>query len=278
MAMNPMQKKARTSFLLGMFVTLIITGIIIALLFMQISKMKKDEAAIQYVDAYVVNEDVSSGDNIDGKIKKQTVRADACPNNAIGASNYADFISESTTAKISLRKGTILTNEMILTDGAEVSSDQRLQEYNMVNLPSQLTEGETVDIRLRLPSGVDYIVLSKKHDEILLMSNAIVEAYIMEGAELYATTYVDAGMQSSSSLTYVASQDVINLLNVDPNITAEAKSALAQRYSDETRAQRSTINNDLGKYTDDAKANIEAGVSESIEKQKTARADYVAGL
>ena len=293
MAMNPMQKKARTSFLLGVFVTLIITGIIIALLFMQISKMKKDEAAIQYVDAYVVSEDVSSGDNIDGKIIKQTVRADACPDNAIGASNYADFISESTTAKISLREGTILTNEMIYTDGAEVSSDQRLQEYNMVNLPSQLTEGETVDIRLRLPSGVDYIVLSKKHveqtsedtiwikvreDEILLMSNAIVEAYIMEGAELYATTYVDAGMQDSSSLTYVASQDVINLLNVDPNITAEAKSALAQRYSDETRAQRSAINKDLENYTDDAKTNIEAGVSESIEKQKTARADYVAGL
>ena len=42
MAMNPMQKKARTSFLLGMFLTLIITGIIIALLIMQLGKIKKE--------------------------------------------------------------------------------------------------------------------------------------------------------------------------------------------------------------------------------------------
>ena len=38
MAMNPMQKKARTSFLLGMLLTLIITGIIMAFLILQISK------------------------------------------------------------------------------------------------------------------------------------------------------------------------------------------------------------------------------------------------
>ena len=42
MAMNPMQKKARTSFLLGMFLTLIITGIVIGLLILQISKMKEE--------------------------------------------------------------------------------------------------------------------------------------------------------------------------------------------------------------------------------------------
>ena len=32
MAMNPMQKKARTSFILGVVITLLLTGIVIALL------------------------------------------------------------------------------------------------------------------------------------------------------------------------------------------------------------------------------------------------------
>ena len=36
MAMNPMQKKARISFLLGMFLTLIITGVIIGFLVFQL--------------------------------------------------------------------------------------------------------------------------------------------------------------------------------------------------------------------------------------------------
>ena len=44
MATNPMQRKARNSFLLGMLVMLLISGVIIALLFMQLmNKMKKEQ-------------------------------------------------------------------------------------------------------------------------------------------------------------------------------------------------------------------------------------------
>ena len=41
MATNPMQRKARNSFLLGMFVMLIITGLVIAFLVLQLTNMKK---------------------------------------------------------------------------------------------------------------------------------------------------------------------------------------------------------------------------------------------
>ena len=48
MATNPMQRKARNSFLLGMLVTLVITGAIIALLFMQLmNKTKKEQEDIK---------------------------------------------------------------------------------------------------------------------------------------------------------------------------------------------------------------------------------------
>lgn len=290
MAMNPMQKKARTSFLLGMLLTLIITGIIIGLLIAQLSKMKKEEAAIVYQSVYVLNADVISGDNLMGTGSFQEVRTEFVPNNAITAANMGTYISEAATAKIGLRKGTVLTTDMINTEGKENTSDVRLQEYNMIILPTQLAEGEHVDVRLRLPSGEDYIVLSKKYieqangdtiwikvseEEILTMSNAIVEAYIMEGSLLYATTYVDAGMQGSSTPTYIVSQSVINLMNVDPNITVTAMNALSQRYTERAREQRNVINSAVGGYSEDAIPNIETNLAEEIEKMQAARQQYV---
>ena len=56
MATNPMQRKARNSFLLGMLVMLLISGVIIALLFMQLSnKIKKEQEELKAsVKAYVL--------------------------------------------------------------------------------------------------------------------------------------------------------------------------------------------------------------------------------
>ena len=42
MASNPMQRKSRNSFLLGIIVTLLITGVVIAFLFLQL-KQKSDQ-------------------------------------------------------------------------------------------------------------------------------------------------------------------------------------------------------------------------------------------
>lgn len=290
MTMNPMQKKARTSFLLGMFLTLIITGIIIILLILQLSKIKQEQSAIEYKKVYVLSSDVLSGDNLIGKGTLKEVETKFAPDNAITSVNQATYITENATAKIGLRGGTVLTTDMVNQNGTETSSDVRLQEYNMVILPSQLEEGESVDIRLRLPTGEDYIVLSKKHieqtdsqtiwvkvseDEILTMSNAIVEAYIMEGSLLYATTYVDAGIQNASTPTYIASQGVIALMNVNPNITVTAMNALSQRYTEAARNQRPVINSALNGYSEDALSNIETSLAEEIEKQKTARQQFV---
>ncbi len=293
MAMNPMQKKARTSFLLGMFLTLIITGIIIGLLILQISKMKEEQAAIEYRSVYVLAQDVISGDNLEGNLKLEQVRAEHAPNNALTSANFATYITENSTAKIGVRKGTVITTDMINQEGKERSSDVRIQEYNMLVLPTQLEEGQHIDVRLRLPSGEDFIVLSKKRvdqtnsdtvwievseDEILTMSNAIVEAYIMEGSLLYATTYADAGMQGNSTPTYIASQSVISLMNANPNITTTAMNALSSRYTEAARNQRGTINQAVDGYGDEKLTNVEAGVSSEAEKMKAARQQYVGDL
>lgn len=293
MAMNPMQKKARTSFLLGMFLTLVITGLIIGFLVIQLGNMKKKEAAIVYKQVYVTNQSVSSGGAVSQSVTIKQMDSTVVPNNAITIINAPTYITEVATSKIALEAGTVLTTDMINLEGQSDTADVRLQEYNMVILPTQLKTGEYVDIRLRLPSGEDYIVLSKKYventnantiwvkvreDEILTMSNAIVEAYIMEGSLLYATTYSDAGMQGSATPTFVAKNSVINLMNTDPNITATAKSALVARYSEDARRQRDVINQAVNNYQDNALSNVEQHIEEEVQKQQAARQEYIDAL
>ena len=62
--------------------------------------------------------------------------------------------------------GTVLSKEMIYEDESEQGNDVRKQEYNMFVLPTDLQNGDYIDIRLMLPSGTDYIVASKKRVEI----------------------------------------------------------------------------------------------------------------
>ena len=63
MASNPMQRKARNSFLLGMIITLLITGAIIVFLFLQLNQQiqAKKELEAQKVNVFTLSTDVKSG-------------------------------------------------------------------------------------------------------------------------------------------------------------------------------------------------------------------------
>lgn len=85
MATNPMQRKARVSFLLGMLVMLVIAGIVIAFLFIQISNYAKKEQENKKasVQVYVLSQDVSSGQVITTDMfTMQTVNKNLVPSNA----------------------------------------------------------------------------------------------------------------------------------------------------------------------------------------------------
>lgn len=111
-------------------------------------------------------------------------------------------------AKYSIAANVPVTDNMLTTD--IISSDVRSQEINSIVMPSDLVEGECVDIRIMFPNGTDYIVLAQKivnkienatmwlelsEDERLLLNSAIVDSYLNEGTKLYATKYVDQDAQ-----------------------------------------------------------------------------------
>lgn len=298
MAMNPMQRKANNYLLIGVLVTLLITGSIIAILLMQLSKVNKkfeaQNAKIQKV--YIVSEDIKSGEKVElSNLKRVDALKDSIPSNTMNI----DDLSETTISKIDLKVGTILTDNMVINEEEQTTADIRVQEYNMVELPTQIQSGDYIDIRLRLPNGTDYIVVSKKkvevptingtdslntikinvaEEEILLMSNAIVEAYWATGSKLYATTYVEPGLQEEVTPTYLPSDKVVELMTADPNIVTVAKNELFARYNSNVNTIRGNIVNNLNTYSSQGQTNVESKVQEEINKARTERQTYLDAL
>lgn len=292
MAVNPMQRKSRNSFLLGMFLMLLIALIIVAIIYLLIllpKQKEKEKLAAQATtkQVYVVKMPIKSGDEISmANVESQKLDTGL---------NAADLVNVMTlepgaTAKIDLPIGTIVTSAMVNLPNEEVTDDVRLMEYNMITLPTTLIEGDYIDIRLTLPTGQDYIVVSKakvmnvqnstiglhlSEEEILMMNSAIVEAYKMTASNFYAVQYVEAGNQNGARVTYTPTAEVQNLIAYDSNIVDEARKALEQRFSEGVRTY---IDAATGLYSTQSLTNIEAGMQEQIEKAKEARKNYLQGI
>ena len=292
MAINPMQRKARNSMLIGVIIGLLIGCIGIVFFFLQATEYKKQikEAESKTTVAYVLNKNIKSGMSITmDDLDMVSASKDVIPTDAI----LEGDITEKTIAKINLTQGIVLSKNMVHEADAKVTADLREQQYNMIVLPQYLEVDNYIDIRLMLPNGQDYIVVSKKRvkeitedtiwidlyeQETLVMSNAIVEAYKMKGSKLYASIYVEPGTQANATPTYVPSAEVINLMNSDSNILNEAKQELAARYSGLMPRRDGEINAQLNAVGEDAQSNLESKIEEEITKSKEARKEYMDSL
>lgn len=314
MAKNPMQRKAQNSFLLGMLITLLITGIIIAVLVIQLTRITREqnEAKENLKQVYVLSQDVNSGDTITTDILTlQAMDASTIPSNALSLAELtakSDIVDENgnliqkmnVVSKIDLKQGTIITSDMIAVQD-ELAADLRKVEYNMIVLPTQLQDGKYIDIRLKLPTGEDFIVISHKQveiptvegidslnsiwlnldeTEILTLSCAIVESYQIQGSLLYVTEYVEPGLQEAATATYLPNDSTINLINRDPNCVAEAKNALFERNNNQStkNSVRNPVNNNLNNNAEDAIDNVIDNVEEEIRKTQEERQTYLESL
>jgi len=211
---------------------------------------------------------------------------------------YIDILGTPLIAKIEMDKNTVLTLDM-LSLGSLVTDDVRKQEYNAVVLPVDLATGDYVDIRVMLPTGQDFIVVSKKEvelpvidgmesentmwvnlseEEILSMSCAIVEAYRIDGTKIYATKYTDPGMQKPATPTYPVNAETIALIQADPNVTQVAEQKLLERYTAEfVKIRNENINKELQKEENSA-SNVPGKMNESIVKTQEERKQYLESL
>lgn len=351
MATNPMQRKARNSFLLGMLLMLIICGLVIAFLFLQLKNYQDKEKAVIKVKIAVLSEDVKAGQIITSDmLTKKDIDKTLIPENAIGDSTtlenyslqdkegnevsskmedgentlyltknnteyklqkddsgsyyiernnnkeYVQLNNVPVVAKVSMKKNTVLTRDTISKGNNTTSDDVRKQEYNVIVLPTQIQTGDYVDIRLSMPNGQDYIVVSKKslelpvidgvdsestiwlnlsEDEILSMNSAIVDAAKIQGTKLYATTYTEPGIQNAATPTYTTSKEVLKQIADDPNIVEKAKNELANRYN---QSMRETIDSAIQSDADKNEGSLATKIQESITKTQEERKKYLDAL
>ena len=298
MAMNPMQRKANNSFLLGILITLVITGAIIAFLIYQVMNLNTEIEEIQAhtVTAYIVVDTIQSGTEITAaQVQSVELNMDRREDTS-SLCTTLETGEEAVKAKVDLTPGTVLTTDLTYEDET-LAPDVRTVEYNVLTLPSQLTTGEYIDIRLRTPDGRNLIVISHKEvtipniagvdstnciwidlseEEILMMSSAIVEAYKMNGAMLYATRYVEPGIQEAATITYVPNDETRALIERDPNIVDEAKAALLSVLNANSGLVRPGINNAIN--NEDAADNVVEKTEDEITRLQEERELYIESL
>lgn len=294
MAMNPMQRKIRNSFLFGFLVAVIIAAVVVALLYMRVKGLKEEIVKIQkenevaLVQVYAVTQDVqkdeilTASEDADQKFALISVPAQQVPDNAITQANIDELYKDENsdeyqmTAKLDLSKNTVLTTDMI--EKSSESGTFRMGEYTMITLPSKLNAGDYIDIRIAYPTSADFVVLSKvkvqdantntiwlklTESQMLLLNEAIIESYIVDGTKLYASQYVDAA-QVELNATYVPNSTVASLIQA--NSFTDYDKSLIDDANKDVMDIRKYIESVLSKYTEDEKTDK---VKEGFTTEKT---------
>lgn len=303
MAMNPMQRKIRNSFLLGLLVAIIIGAIVAGVLFMKIRGLNDELTAMRAKEkiattaVYTLTEGAKKNqtlagteEGVDAIIETKNIPTELVPENALTVSQLAEYRNDEDAlelvAKIDMEAGTILTTDMI--EKSEKSETFRLIEYRDITLPTKLQDGDYIDVRLKDSTGASFIVLSKikveestatsiwlkvSESQMLILNNAIVESYIIEGTLLYATQYVNSA-QRELATTYVPNETVVEFIRAnemtdeDRRIVEEAEKDFASRDDNQApNGIRNYINRVLDAYTDDERR---TSVDEGYMTEKTA--------
>ena len=298
MAMNPMQRKIRNSFLFGFLVAIIISAVLISLMYMKVNSLKQQileaqkaaEVATKQVYAIKTNvekdEILTASEGAEAKIEEISVPSQCVPDNAITEENIKNYATAfdkdgkpteyQIKSKLALSKSTIITTDMI--ERSAESGTYRLGEYTMISLPSKLQKDDYIDIRIAYPTSADFVVLSKikvqdcntntmwlklSESQMLLLNNAIVESYIIEGTKLYATQYIDAAQVELNS-TYVPNSTVVSLMQA--NSFTEYDATVVSDARKDAMDIRKYIESVLANYTDDERT---TKVNEGYTTEKT---------
>ncbi len=314
MAMNPMQRRTRNAFLLGLLVAVLIALVVVLVLLYKIKGLNEAKEALENAqkEKLVCTQDLVSGQEITyDMFETKKVISDVSDTEVIDSMDF-EFLDEVTGSvavkideegnqiykkvamKVSVPAGTIVTKDMIYEVDDPVTSDQRMLEYSCIVLPSQLQEGEYIDIRYSIPDGQDYIVLSKKkvlqctvnsiwlkltEDEMLTLESAIVETYRSEGSvKLYAVQYTEPGMQTAAIPTYPVKEAVKELIRKDPNVANEAKQKIEERYAQYYQLEERTKH--IGVFIDaqtedEQKEYVSAGFQQEISDLKSKREEFL---
>lgn len=287
MASNPMQRKSRLAFIMGVLVTILIAGVVVLLLFTRIKKLQDEKQAIidaqpKLATVYTVSERIGR----DGEISELTpIQIDntKIPPNAINSEAFYDEEGNQKTFKalVDIEPNTIITESMI-EENSKDSDSMRMVEYNMISLPSTLEAGQYIDIRIAFSTGADFVVASKKYVEdansttiwlkigekdMMTINCAIIESYIIDGVKLYATVYTDA-TQAEIKNTYTPNDTVVSIIKANSN--KDISSPIGMRTFVESLMD--------GKTEEEKASAVDAGFSSEAQSLQAARSAFLGDI
>lgn len=304
MAMNPMQRRATRSFVIGLVLGIMIAVAVAFFFYQQVKQLKAELAEVlsKQSTAPVAVGTLESGkvlnyaeDLMMSQVQTTVPKEDMLTENDFSIiDENGNLIEQEVTLKVTVPSGTIITKDMVAIGEKVVSDDIRTVEYSMINLPSEVLDGDYIDIRLLFPGGQDYVILGKKkvekctdttvwikqtEEEIMTLNNAIIDSYLAEGSKLYATRYTEPGIQKAAQQTYPVSNEVLDLIRQSPNIVTEAKNALAERYnSARMQENRDNVVNPALGDPEDRSSSVSSGISAEISSLQDARKEYLESM
>ena len=135
--------------------------------------------------------------------------------------------------KIAINPGTIITENMTMVE--DVEDSMRDRDIILDRWTVGLKEGDYVDVRMTMPYGDDYVVLSHKRvyyigadvlkmhlteAEWLRYQGAMIDYYLNHdyGCTIYADKYIEPGLQAEAVKYYAVPTNIAALIEKDPNI------------------------------------------------------------
>ena len=201
---------------------------------------------------YTVKAVTKPGDTItQDMLQEQSVPASFVGSNALNST--VDIIGK--YSKVSISPGTTLTSDLLMDD--DINDEKELWHtvrwYDVVVSmwpTAGLDVGKYVDLRMLMPYGEEYIVLSHMRidgisdgtvrfkmtqSQIYLYQSALVDYYLNsgQGVILYFTEYLEPGVQKPAQITYKISEEIANAMRTDPNLYNTAWKAI---YNADDRA------------------------------------------
>lgn len=168
-------------------------------------------------------------------------------------------------SKVTILRGTPITADVVMEDDVldEKALYNTIREYDIVvNLwPIGLEIGDYVDMRIMMPRGEEYIVLSHMRiqgmsqstvrflltePQINIYQSALVDYYLnsAEGVMLYFTKYIEPGVQDPAIVTYKVNEDIMTAMRHNPNLYPTAWASVYDTVA------RQNIDKDLIPYED----------------------------
>jgi|GEM_PF-974239 len=176
--------------------------------------------------------------------------------------------------RIALGPGTPLSEDLVMEDPV----DDTTRELDVVanTLPIGLHVGDYIDYRIVYPYGEDYIIFPHKRidgmngetfkiklneKEIHFYQAALVDYFLQKenGSILYATKYLEPGLQKPATQYYAIPQNIAAIIKADPNIVEKVNAQL----NDPTRT---IIDSGISDLNDEAVGKLASGRGEVIGK------------